>query len=107
MRRNSPGKEFSTPTVSLNAFSAQTDSKTFSLGARDNSRAFVGAGSSHGDLLSSEAARITECPALVSAETIERTCTDAPFRPRAGMPRSGHRYRIFIALMQRGYFAAL
>src|SRR3712207_3808473 len=55
------------------------------------------AGSSHGDLLRSGAASTTECPARPNAAISSRTCTEAPFRPRTGMPRSGQRYRILTS----------
>src|SRR5262245_48503578 len=57
-----------------------------------------GAGSSHGDRFSSGAARITEWPARASAAARLRTWIDAPLRPRTGMPRSGQRYRILMAV---------
>src|SRR3712207_5839584 len=55
------------------------------------------AGSSHGDLLRSGAASTTECPARPNAAISSRTCTEAPFRPRTGMPRSGQSYRILTS----------
>src|SRR3712207_2990140 len=55
------------------------------------------AGSSHGDLLRSGAASTTECPARPNAAISSRTCTEAPFRPRTGMPRSGQTYRILTS----------
>src|SRR3712207_5537010 len=55
------------------------------------------AGSSHGDLLRSGAASTTGCPARPNAAISSRTCTEAPFRPRTGMPRSAQRYRILTS----------
>src|SRR5437899_1257170 len=97
MRRNSPGREFVTPSDSLNAFSERTAFTVSALGGRCNSDTSSFAGTSHGDLLRSGDARTTVCPARDKALTRLRTCTDAPFRPNTGMPRSVQRNRIFIA----------
>lgn len=102
MRFSSPRSEFAhPPSVSLNAVSERTAGSTSPFGGRCSSGAVSLAGFSHGDLTRTGAARTIECPARSKAVTRLRTCTEAPFRPRTGMPRSGQRYRIFIPVWRQ------
>src|SRR5436190_19860341 len=98
MRRSSPGSTFCTPSSSLNDFSPRDAFSASTPGGMWRSVASTVAGFSHGDLLRTGATRATECPARPNAVTSPRTCADAPFRPRTGIPRSGQRYAILTAM---------
>src|SRR3989454_9563006 len=98
MRRSSPGNTFCTPSSSLNDFRARDAFSASTPGGMWRSVASPVAGFSHGDLLRTGATRATECPARPNAATSPRTCADAPFRPRTGIPRSGQRYAILTAM---------
>src|SRR2546426_3658332 len=97
MRRSSPGNEFSAPSIALNAFKAAATSAMWEEARKWRRFASTLAGRSQGDLFRTCAARTTLWPDRPNAATSSRTCTDAPLRPSTGTPRSGHKYRIFMA----------